>query len=177
MSRIQVGVAYLLHRAGADELTEEAFVRQASLDLHWFSPSQGRRFLEAARTLGYLRPGAAPNTVRAAFDTGAVELPLDFRMGPDDLEGLPAAQEAQGLADELVAWVARERGWETERVWALVRAKEQAIFDTEVAALLVAGEAGLDVRPHAARLRRAQRGGATGAIDATSSASGSGPQS
>ncbi len=167
MSRIRLGVAFLLRRAGADEVPADALVRQASLDLHWFSPKQGRRFLEAARALGYLEPGASPGTVRATFPAGSVEVPMDFQLTPEDLEDLPAAPEAVGVAEELVELAARARGWELERVWAEVRRKEEALFETSVAALLVAGEAGADVRPYAARAR----------ASLTSSASGSGRRS
>lgn len=175
MSRIRLGVAYLMHRAGADEVTEDAFVRQASLDLHWFSPKQGRRFLEAARALGHLADGSQPGTVRATFAPGEEEVPLDFRLGPGDLEDLPEGPSDSGVAEELVEAAARARGWELERVWAEVRRKEEALFETPVAAMLVAGEAGVDVRPFAPRVRAAL--GAGGARAPTSSASGSGRRS
>ncbi len=161
MSRIKLGVAYLVHRAGADEVSEEAFVNQASHDLHWFSPKQGRRFLEAARSLGYLVPGKAPGTVRPSFAVGGLDVPLDFRLRPADLEDLPEGHSDAGVTEELVALAARDRRVDVERVWADVRRKEERLFETPVAALLVAGEAGVDVRALAVRVR-AELAGARG---------------
>lgn len=174
MSRIRLGVAYLMHRAGADEVTEDAFVRQASLDLHWFSPKQGRRFLEAAKALGYVTGGSKAGTVRATFSPAEVEVPMDFKLEASDIEDLPAGPEDAGVVEQLVEMAAASVGWERERVWAEVRRKEEALFETPVAAMLVAGEAGVDVRPFAARVRAAL---ATRPGAATSSASGSGRRS
>ena len=171
VSRIQLAVAYLLRRAGAEEVTEEAFVNQVSLDLHWLSPKQGRRLLDAARALGYLTPGQAPRTVRAAFRASGVEVPIDFRLEPADLEDLPEGPAAGASTDELVAMAARAKGTDAERVWADVRRREADLFETPVAALLVAGEAGVDVRALARKVREelrhaAPRGAATSSASA-----------
>ena len=53
MLALKQAVAFLYRRSGETELSEGEFVRHASLDLHWFSPKDARRFLEASRALGY----------------------------------------------------------------------------------------------------------------------------
>lgn len=175
MSRIRLGVAYLFRRAGAAELTEDAFLNQVSHDLHWFSPKQSRRFLEAARALGYVVDSGGSRSVGPSFPVDEVELPLDFQMGPEDLEDIPEGPAGAGVVEELVAAVAHARGTDSERVWAQVRRKEAELFETPVAALLVAGEAGIDVREYARRVREELRHAPP--ARATSSASGSGRRS
>jgi hypothetical protein len=122
-----------------------------SLGLHWLSPKDARRFVEAARALGHLKPGERPGTVGPAFDVRAVEVPIDFRLEPAHLEGVGAGRSA--VADELVERAAAALGRAPADVWREVERKQaQVLVMRPVAAALVAAEAGVDVRPFAHRI-------------------------
>jgi hypothetical protein len=154
-TRVKKGVAFLFRRAGVEELGEDEFVRQASLDLHWFSPKDGRRFLDASKALGFLAAGSAAGRVRPTFDPAAVDVPLDFRLDGSALDAAPAAAPGS-VADELVAAAAAKRGEAPETVWGDVRRKAEAKLLAEpVAAALVAAEAGVDVLPFMGRVNAA----------------------
>lgn len=132
-------------------------VRRASLDLHWFSPRDARRFVEAARALGLLAPEEGGGRVRPTFDIQSVEVPLDFRIGPQALDALGAPAGA-GVVEELAAAAARARGVPLDRVWGEIRSKESAKgIAASVAALLVAAEAGIEVKPFVSKVREELR--------------------
>ncbi len=150
MTALKSAVALLFRRAGESELSEAAIVRQASLDLHWFSPKDARRFVEAATAMGYLQPGSQPGSLRPAFAVAEVEVSLDFRVDAHVLESVGAGLSS--VADDLVARAAAAKGATVEDVWREVRRKqEHSLVEAPVAAALVAAEAGIDVRPFAAR--------------------------
>ena len=158
MTALKAAVALLFRRAGENELSEEAIVRQASLDLHWFSPKDARRFVEAASAMGYLEPGSRAGSLRPAFPVAEVEVSLDFRVDAHILDAVGAGPAAgsgrSSVADELVAKAAAARGAPLEDVWRDVQRKqEQVLVEAPVAAALVAAEAGVDVRPFAARVK------------------------
>ncbi len=148
-----MAVAFLFRRSGEVELTEDALARQASLDLHWFAPKDARRFLDAARALGYLKPGEVEGRLAPAFDLAEVEVPLDFRIDARALEGAPSMPPSQ-VAGALVEAAARAGGRPLDEVWAEVLRKQEAkLLDAPAAAALVAAEAGVDLHPFFARIR------------------------
>jgi len=151
VTALRSAVAILFRRAGESELSEAAIVRQASLDLHWFSPKDARRFVEAATAMGYLQAGTQPGSLRPGFRVDEVEVSLDFRVDAHILDAIEAGRSS--VADELVALAAAARGASVEDVWRDVRRKEEhSLVEAPVAAALVAAEAGIDVRPFAARV-------------------------
>lgn len=152
MHALKQAVAFLFRRAAEPELAEDAFVRHASLDLHWLSPKDARRFLEAARSLGYLKEGSLSGRVRPAFEVDEVDVPLDFRIDARALEGAPAAPSS--VAEDLVAAAARRRGVGLDAVWADVASRQaEKLLEAPAAAALVAAEAGVDLAPYFARIR------------------------
>jgi hypothetical protein len=153
MQALKQAVVFVFRRGSETALSEDAFVRQVSLDLHWFSPKDARRFLDAARALGYLKQGPSPGLVQPTFDLSEVEVRLDFRVDARALEGAPQGQ-ARSVAEELVARAAALQGAAVDEVWARVaRKKTLKLLDTPAAAALVAAEAGVDLKPYFARVR------------------------
>ena len=154
MQALKTAVAFLFRRAGEAELTEEALARQASLDLHWFSPKDARRFIDAARALGYLRAGGVGGRVAPGFDIAQVEVPLDFRIDAAAFEGAPLPASGS-VAEALVEEAARAKGRPLDEVWGEVRRKqERNLLEPPAAAALVAGEAGVDLKPFFEKIRR-----------------------
>lgn len=146
-------VAFLFRRAPEGELSEDALVRAASLDLHWFSPKDARRFLEAARALGYVKDGASPGRLRIAFELVEVDVPLDFRIDARALAAAPASA-ASSVSESLVAAAAAASGRPLDALWAAVAAKQAArLLEAPAAAALVAAEAGVDLTPFFPRIR------------------------
>jgi len=153
MLAVKQAVAFLFRRSGEAQLLEDEFVRQASLDLHWFSPKDARRFLEAARALGYLSAGSAPRTVRPSFDTESIQVPLDFRATPQILEGAPELGPGS-VVEALAEAAARASGASLESVWDAIRKKQDdKLLEPSAAALLVAARAGVDIGPYIARVK------------------------
>jgi hypothetical protein len=145
-------VAFLFRRSGEAELAEDEFIRQASLDLHWFSPKDARRFLESARALGYLSAGGAPRSVRPSFGVEGVEVPLDFRATPQMLEGAPEAGPG-AVSEALAAAAASASGLPLDEIWERIRKKQASkLLEPGAAALLVAAEASVTVHPYIARV-------------------------
>lgn len=156
MEEIRQAVAFLFRRSAESEIGEEDLARQASLDLHWFSPKDARRFLEVARALGHLKAGGKPGTVAPAFDPAAVDLPLDFRIDAAALSRAPSPTPLprSGVAEDLVAAAASHSGVSPEKVWQDVRGKaDDKLLELSVAAALVAREAGVDLAPYFPRIR------------------------
>jgi len=159
---LKQAVAFLYRRSGEAELSEDEFVRQASLDLHWFSPKDARRFLESARALGYLSVGVGKRSVRPSFDVEGIGVPLDFRATSQILEGAPEAGPGT-VAEALAEAAAGARGIPLDEVWELIRKKQaDKLLEPGAAALLIAAEAGADIHPFIARVveetNRAARG-------------------
>jgi hypothetical protein len=149
---LKQAVAFIFRRSAEPELTEEEFVRQVSLDLHWLAPRDARRFLDAARALGYVAAGGAPDRVRPGVDPGSVEVPLDFRLDARALEDAPAAAPGS-VTDQLVAAAAARRGVPLDAVWQDVRQKAaDKLLQETVAAALVAAESGVEVGPFLSRV-------------------------
>ncbi|HKZ58484.1 MAG TPA: DUF2240 family protein [Candidatus Thermoplasmatota archaeon] len=155
MERIRQAVAFLFRRASESEIRAEDLARQASLDLHWFSPKDARRFLEVAQALGHLKAGEKLGGLAPTFDPFAVELPLDFRIDAAALPTPPAAVEAaSGVTGKLVEAAAAASGASPAAVFEQVRRKaEDKLLELPVAAALVAREAGVDLAPYFGRIR------------------------
>ena len=163
MDSIKQAVAFLFRRAAEREMSEEQLARAASLDLHWFSPKDARRFVEVARAQGMLKAGAKAGTLSPAFDPAAVELPLDFRIDVAALSRAPAGAPADaGPVGEMLEKAAALRGVPVDQLWAEARAKaESKLLQVPVAAALVARESGVDVTPYLGRLADDLRRGAS----------------
>jgi hypothetical protein len=157
MTAMKQAVAYLFRRSGEPALGEDALIRQVSLDLHWFSPRDARRFVEAAKARGLVVAGAKDGHFVPGFDVNLVDVPLGFRVGPEVLGPEAAATApAREVAQELAELAAAARKSDLESVWADIRHKEEeGLLKTPAAALVVAAEAGANVKPFVARVREA----------------------
>jgi hypothetical protein len=159
MDEIRQAVAFLFRRSAERELAEEDLARQASLDLHWFSPKDARRLLELALSLGHLKAGHRKGTLAPTFDPAQVDLPLDFRIDSSALApGPPALEAPAGVTHDLVAAAASLLKASPDMVWQTVRRKaEDKLLDLPAAAALVAREAGVDLGPFFPRIREELR--------------------
>lgn len=144
MNELRDAIALLFKRKGRDELSEREFVLSASMDLRWFPPRDAQRLLQLGLETKLLesRDGA----IRPAFDVTTVEVARDYVPTAAILEvSTPAAEDTLlRILDAIVA----KTGASRKVVMALVNGvQEQLDVEVEVAALIAARRAGVDVAP------------------------------
>lgn len=133
-------------RQGKAALPEAEWAQVLSFELHWMTPAQARAYVARAARSGLL---AARDGLLARPTRSGTAAPLGFK--PD-----PEADPGGAVDDPFAAWLARvaERTRKTrEHVLADVAAQQQRLggwITAEAAVLLLAREAGLDVREAAA---------------------------
>ena len=144
MDELRYAVALLFKRKGRDELTEREFVLSASMDLRWFPPRDAQRLLQLGLETKLLESHGG--NIRPSFPIDAVEVPRDFVPTPKTLEvATPVAEDVfVRLVDAIVARTSSDR----RAVIATVNGiQEKMDVDVEVAALVAARQAGVDVAP------------------------------
>jgi hypothetical protein len=144
MDDLQNAIALLFKRKGRDELTEREFVLSASMDLRWFPPRDAQQLLQIGLETKLLE--SRGGNIRPAFDVAAVEVPQDFVPTAKILDvPTPVSQDVfLRIVDTLVAHTNSDR----RAVIALINGiQERMDVDVEVAALVAAKQAGLDVGP------------------------------
>ena len=142
MDDLRNAIALLFKRKGRDELTEREFVLSASMDLRWFPPRDAQRLLQIGLETKLLESHGG--NIRPSFDVASVEVPRDFTPTAKVLEvSTPAAEDLfVRIVDALVAATKSDR----RAVIATVNAvQERMDVDVEVAALIAARQAGIDV--------------------------------
>lgn len=160
MSDLVRSVAFVFRRKGADALAPHDFTNVLSFDLRWFSPSDAKRVLALATERGLLVAEGA--LVRPSFAADAVEMPVNFRPGPETLDE-PAAATVPPAAparpwqllpgdpepeDGLLARAADAAGLAPEalrREAEHEREKSAGLLTLEAAAVLVLARRGHDV--------------------------------
>jgi hypothetical protein len=177
----QQALALVFRRFRDPPVPEDDLVKTMSLTLNWTKPSQAANLLDRGRNAGLVEvhdDGLAP-----AFDAGEVDVPFGFEPDDELFEPVPTpddeptpADEAAGepaeaddgpaddggpVLEELVDRIAEARGTERRKAVAAVNAKQEGLgglVTLPVAGILVARQAGLDVRGDArtalAELRR-----------------------
>jgi len=144
MDELQYAIALLFKRKGRDELTEREFVLSASMDLRWFPPRDAQRLLQLGLETKLLESHGG--NIRPAFPIDSVEVPRDFVPTAKTLEvATPVSEDVfLRLVDAIVARTKSDR----RAVIATVNAvQEKMDVDVEVAALIAARRAGVDVAP------------------------------
>jgi hypothetical protein len=142
MDELRYAIALLLKRKGLGELSEREFVLSASMDLRWFPPRDAQRLLQLGLETKLLESHGG--NIRPSFDVAAVEVPRDFVPTAKTLEvATPAAEDIfVRLVDAIAAGTKSDR----RSVIAMVNAiQEKLDLDVEVAALVAARQAGLDI--------------------------------
>ena len=145
MDELRYAIALLFKRKGRDELTEREFVLSASMDLRWFPPRDAHRHQQLGLETNLLESHGG--NIRPAFPLDSVEVPRDLVPTAMTLEvATPAAEDVfLRFVDALAAATKSDR----RAVIASVNAvQERLVVDVEVAALIAARQAGLDVTPY-----------------------------
>lgn len=160
MSDVKKAVALVFRRRGG-RLTATDFKHAASFDLKWFPPREAQRLLDAALAARLVLDEGGE--LKPTFDVAAVDVPLDFRPGPDLFEGAlravppvaappPAAPlPAPAPAPErpLVERLAEAAGVPLETMEAAAateRERAAGLLGDETSLLLAARRRGVDVR-------------------------------
>ncbi len=144
MDDLQNAIALLFKRKGRDELTEREFVLSASMDLRWFPPRDAQRLLQLGLETKLLESHGG--NIRPGFDVTAVEVPTDFTPTAKILDvPTPASEDIfLRIVDAMVAHMKSDR----RVIIAAVNAvQEKMDVEVEVAALIAARQAGVDVAP------------------------------
>jgi hypothetical protein len=144
MDDLRYAIALLFKRKGRDELTEREFVLSASMDLRWFPPRDAQRLLQLGLETSLLESHGG--NIRPAFPIDSVDVPRDFVPTAKTLEvATPASEDIfLRIVDAIVAHTKSDR----RSIIASVNAvQEKMDVDVEVAALVAARQAGLDVGP------------------------------
>ncbi len=138
----KTALAAFFQMRGGETISESEFVMEASYRLRWFTPKEAQRLLELGVDRGLLRADAG--NVRAAFDVGAVSVPVNYHPGPEVLATPPRPAD---LFSVLLARLQQATGEERARLVARInRTQERMGVDADVAAALVACGLGVDVK-------------------------------
>ena len=142
MDEVRYAIALLFKRKGRDELTEREFVLSASMDLRWFPPRDAQRLLQLGLETKLLESHGG--NIRPAFPVDSVEVPRDFVPTAKTLEvATPASEDVfVGLVDAIVARTKSDR---RAVIASINGVQERMDVDVEVAALVAARKAGVDV--------------------------------
>ncbi len=144
MDELRDAIALLFKRKGRDELSEREFVLSASMDLRWFPPRDAQRLLQLGIESKLLE--SREGTIRPAFDVAGVEVPRDYVPTPAILETPTPAGEEVFL--RIVEAIVRKTGADRKAVIAIVNGVQERLdVEVEVAALVAARQAGVDVAP------------------------------
>ncbi len=145
MDDLQSAIALLFRRKGRDELTEREFVLSASMDLRWFPPRDAQRLLQLGLETKLLESHGG--NIRPGFDLTKVEVPTDFTPTAKILEVPTPASEDIFL--RIVDAIALQTKSDRRVAIAAVNAvQEKMDVDVEVAALVAARQAGVDIAPY-----------------------------
>ncbi len=144
MEELRYAIALLFRRKGRDELTEREFVLSASMDLRWFPPRDAQRLLQLGLETNLLESHGG--NLRPAFPLDSVDVPRDFVPTAKTLEvASPVSEDVfLRLVDAIVAATKSER---RAVIAAVNGVQERMDVDVEVAALIAARQAGVDVAP------------------------------
>lgn len=114
------------------------------MDLRWFPPRQAQRLLQLGLEANLLR--SEEGTIRPAFDVDSVDVPMDYTPTSAILEtSTPASEDVfLGLVDAIAAKTGSDRRTTIASVNAV---QERLDVEIEVAALIAARQAGVDVAP------------------------------
>ncbi len=144
MDELRDAIALLFKRKGRDELSEREFVLSASMDLRWFPPRDAQRLLQLGIESKLLE--SREGTIRPAFDVAGVEVPRDYVPTAAILETPTPAGEEVFL--RIVEAIVRKTGADRKAVIAIVNGVQERLdVEVEVAALVAARQAGVDVAP------------------------------
>jgi hypothetical protein len=142
MEDLRNAIALLFKRKGRDELTEREFVLSASMDLRWFPPRDAQRLLQVGLETKLLE--SREGTIRPVFDVSTVDVPRDY-VPTTAILSTPTPVE-ENLFVRIVDGIAAKTGTDRKAVIRRVNEiQEKMDVEIEVAALIAARQAGIDV--------------------------------
>lgn len=145
MDELRNAIALLFKRKGREDLSEKEFVLSASMDLRWFPPRDAQRLLQLGLETKLLESRAG--VIRPTFDLASVDVPRDFAPTSAILEVATPVSEDVFL--RIVDAIATHTKSDRRNAIALVNAAQERFdVEVEVAALLAARKAGVDVTPY-----------------------------
>ncbi len=150
MDDLQNAIALLFKRKGRDELTEREFVLSASMDLRWFPPRDAQRLLQIGLETRLLE--SRGGNIRPGFDVASIDVPTDFTPTVKILDvPTPASEDIfLRIVDAIVTHTKSDR---RAVIAAINSVQEKMDVDVEVAALVAARQAGVDVTPYLASVK------------------------
>lgn len=158
---LELCAAAFFRTVGKDVVTADEFVMEISLGQKWFAPSKAKALLAAMVGAGVLE--SKDGYIRPSKDLSAVDVPLAYRPARDILTAGRAPSEApkkESRAPEggdpfpALVNVAAEAGVQRrEFVQECNRVHRGLGIDIAVAALIALRDAGVDIGPHAERVR------------------------
>jgi len=144
MEELRNAIALLFKRKGRDSLSEREFVLSASMDLRWFPPRDAQRLLQVGLETKLLE--SRDGTIRPVFDVSAVEVPR-YYVPTTAILAMPTPVE-EDLFLRVVDAIAAMTGMDRKAVIRRVNeVQEKMDVEVEVAALIAARQAGVDVAP------------------------------
>ena len=150
MEELRDAIALLFKRKGRDELSEREFVLSASMDLHWFPPRDAQRLLQIGLETKLLE--SRDGTIRPVFDVSSVEVPRDYVPTAAILAAPTAVEE--DLFVQIIDRIGAKTGMDRKAVIGRVNeVQEKMDVEVEVAALIAARQAGIDVVPFLAAVK------------------------
>ena len=144
MEELRDAIALLFKRKGRDELSEREFVLSASMDMHWFPPRDAQRLLQLGLETKLLE--SQGGAIRPAFDVSAVEVPRDY-IPTSAILDIPTAVSEDVFLRIVDAIVAKTKTDRKSVIASVNAVQEKLDVEVEVAALVAAHQAGVDVTP------------------------------
>jgi len=141
MSELEVALAQIFRKKGKASMSEKDFVFAVSLDFRWFSPKDAQKLLDAGMGSGLLV--MEDGMVKPSFDHKSTEVPKGYAPGQEILQG---AVQPKGMFMKIIDATALKTGMPVQDLISQAnQTQDRMSVDTEVAALIVARDLGVDV--------------------------------
>jgi len=152
-------MAFVFRMKAAKHLKESAFIDILSFDLRWFPPEDAKRLLTYALESNIIIK--KDDAVMPNFDTSSIEIPLTYKPGPE-VFWQPAAKVVAESADtgddvlmQILKKIEKTSSVPRKQLVSKINAVQKDMgIDIEVAALIVALDFGVEVKPLAGLVER-----------------------
>lgn len=141
-------LAFLFQRSGKESLNENEIYMTLSYELGWLTPAEAKQFIQRGLEQELLEE--TDDGYTPTFDPSAVDVPLGF-----EVDGSIVQTESQDLVTVITDVLVGQNMSEKQARSLIEERAEKEHIIPEVAALLVAHEQGMDVRPYLEQARKA----------------------
>ena len=151
---LRKALTFIFRTKGLRQVGEDALRDMLSFDLRWFSPDDSRKFIAAA--VDKLLLTSSSGMLALNFDAGKVEIPLSYKPPADMLapqpgnSGQPAGdrKEQKSLFITIIERMEKVTTLSREQLMARINGVQAGMdIDIEVAALIVASDFDMDIKP------------------------------